>query len=88
MGPEPRDNGGAYSDVISCDQTFSTCSAMTSYRNWPVLLTFPNKWICDYPNVLANARRMFDRFYLDETERSPGQVEQRWSPLSIRSEAS
>lgn len=83
-----RDNGGAYSDVIACDQTFSTCTATTSYRNWPVQLFFPNQWICDYANVVSDARRMFDRFYLDETERSPGQVERRWSPISIRAKAS
>lgn len=75
---------GAYSDVIACDQTQPTCIARTSYRAWPVKLFFPNHRICDYPAVVADMRIMFDRFYLDETERSPGQTDRRWSHFSIQ----
>lgn len=83
-----RDGRGVYSDVIACNQTSPTCTATTSYRAWPVSLTFPNHRICDYPRIVADAHFMFDRFYLDETERSPGQIERRWLPVRIRSSAS
>lgn len=83
-----RNNRGVYSDVIACDQTKPTCTATTSYRAWPVRLTFPSHRICDYPKVVADARFMFDRFYLDQTERSRGQIERRWTPVSIRTAAS
>jgi len=80
-----QDERGAYSDVIACYQRSPTCTATTSYRGWPVRLTFPNHRICEYPQVVADARSMFDRFYLDETQRSPGQTEHRWRPVAIRS---
>ena len=79
-----KDDGGVYSDVITCYQISPTCNATTSYRGWPVRLTFPNGRICEYPKIAADARRMFDRFYLDETERSPGQIERRWTPIRMR----
>lgn len=79
-----RDDRGAYSDVITCYQISPTCTATTTYRSWPVTLIFPNGRICEYPKIVADARRMFDRFYLDETERSPGQIERRWTPIPIR----
>lgn len=78
-----RNGQGPYSDVIACSQRSPTCRATTSYRGWPVRLTFPNHRICEYRQVVADARRMLDGFYLDESERSPGQTEQRWRPVTI-----
>lgn len=80
-----KNDRGVYSDVIACNQSLPTCTASTSYRGWPVRLTFPNHRICDYHQIVSDARRLFDRFYLDETDRSPGQTEHRWRPVAIRS---
>ena len=82
-----RGPGGVYSDVISCSREKPTCSADTSYRGWPVEIVFGNEHVCDYQKIASSTRLLFDRFYLDETERSRGQTDRLWYPAPIREAA-
>ena len=79
-----EDSHGRYADVISCSGYSPTCTAVTSYRGWPVRIVFGNEMICDYRELAASAQRLFDRFYLDETERSSGQKDRMWFAADIR----
>ncbi|PVM83388.1 hypothetical protein [Caulobacter endophyticus] len=79
--------GGVFSDVIGCSPRniidgYPVCGGLSSYRGWPLEITFSGKDLCRYDELLAGARTLFDRFYLDETDRSPGLSEQRWSPAA------
>ena len=76
-----RDLGGRYSDVIGCSKFSQTCEALTSYRDWPLRIWFGNSFVCDYAKIAADTRSLLDRFYVDETNRSPGQVERRLHPI-------
>lgn len=76
--------GGAYSDVISCSRRLPTCSAETSYRGWPVRIIFGNQHVCEYDRIASSTRTLFDRFYIDENERSPGQDNRLWQSAPAR----
>jgi len=75
--------GDTYIDIISCSRYSPTCQSTSSYRGWPARIVFKNEYICNYSKIKSGAKQLFDQFYVDETERSPGQVERRWSPSEI-----
>lgn len=79
-----EDSHGRYTDVVSCSGYSPTCTAITSYRGWPVRITFGSDQICDYREIAASTQTLFDRFYLDETERSSGQEDRMWFAADIR----
>lgn len=79
-----EDRHGGYGDVVSCSQYSPTCTAITSYRGWPVRINFGSDQICDYREIAASTQTLFDRFYIDQTERSPGQKDRMWFPAEIR----
>lgn len=79
--------GAAFSSVIGCSAInlvdgFPMCRAQSDYRGWPMQIVFSGRDLCRYTQILTGARTLFDRFYLDETDRSAGQVEHRWSPAA------
>ena len=78
------DHQGGYGDVVSCSQYSPTCTAITSYRGWPVRIIFGSDQICNYRKIAASTQALFDRFYIDQTERSPGQKDRMWFPAEIR----
>jgi hypothetical protein len=79
--------GGSYDAIIGCSRRSPTCTAATSYRGWPLRVTFQNTKICRYSEVQSSARALLDRFFLEETPRSAGQSEHRWSSTSTHGAA-
>lgn len=79
-----EDSHGRYTGMVSCSGYSPTCTAITSYRGWPVRIVFGSDQICDYREIAASTQLLFDRFYLDETERSSGQEDRLWFPAEIR----
>lgn len=79
-----RDSLGRYDAVVSCSRYFPTCHAVTSYRGWPVQIVFGSDNVCEYRNIHAHVQKLFERFYVDESERSPGQENRLWFPAEIR----
>lgn len=88
--PDPN---GKFSAVIGCStmnivRGYPMCRSLSRYRGWPLEIVFSGGDLCRHDRVLAGARTLFDRFYLDQTERSPGQIEHRWSPAARPAQAS
>lgn len=69
-----------YDTVIGCPKYNPTCTALTSYRGWPVNITFRSRHLCEYPEIHDEAVALFDRFLVEETGRSTGQADTRWTP--------
>lgn len=78
IGPD-----GGYDHVIGCSKTSPTCTDLTSYRGWPVRIVFHNSDLCEYASIYRKTVALFDRFLIDETDRSQGQVESRWVPATF-----
>jgi len=81
------DAKGGFDSVIGCStinivRGYPMCRSLSRYRGWPLEIVFSGGDLCRYDKVLTGARTLFDRFYLNETNRSPGEVEHRWSPAS------
>lgn len=74
-----RYKDGKITDMLGCSDLFPTCEAETSYRGWPSSIIFSRDMVCDYNNLKQKLFDFMDSVLVEETARSPGYAESRWT---------
>jgi hypothetical protein len=74
--------GKLFDPALTCEYRpgrdgFPLCRIVTTYRGWPLEIYLSGRSVCESAQISAEARGFLDRHRFHETERSPGQAENR-----------
>ena len=72
----------AYQAVGGCLEARENCALQSSYRGWPIFISFKKTDACGAIEVVRRVRVALDRYFVDETPRGPGYTDTRWTPIT------
>jgi len=74
----------AYEAVGGCFEWSGNCALQSSYRGWPIYISFKKTDACGVIEIVARVRASLDQYFVDETPRGLGYADTRWRPITTR----
>lgn len=73
-----------YQAVGGCLEARANCALQSSYRGWPIYISFKKSDACGVIDIVRRVRIVLDRYFVDETPRGSGYTDTRWTPITDR----
>lgn len=74
----------AYQAVGGCLEARVNCALQSSYRGWPIYISFKKTDACGVIEIIRRVRASLDRYLVDETSRGPAYADTRWTAVTDR----
>lgn len=74
----------SYEAVGGCFEWSGNCALQSSYRGWPIYISFKKTDACGVIEIIRRVRVSLSRYLVDETPRGPAYADTRWTPVTDR----
>ena len=74
----------AYQALGGCFEARANCALQSSYRGWPIYISFKKTDACGVIEIIRRVRASLDWNFVDEGPRGPGYADTRWTPVTDR----